>query len=86
MATHQSGFRKARGTMDPALCLNEEIRKAQVNKRTVATVFFDVEKTYDILWRDRLMTKLHTMGVRGKMFNWIMEVLSGRAIQVKIGS
>lgn len=62
MATCQRGFRKGRGTMDPVLCLAEEIRKAQVNKETVAAVFFGVEKAYDMLWRDGLMIKLHTTG------------------------
>ena len=37
--------------MDPFLCLEDDIRKSQVNKEVVAVVFFDVEKAYDMLWR-----------------------------------
>ena len=37
--SHQSGCRKGRGTMDPVLCLEAEVRKAQVNKETIVTVF-----------------------------------------------
>jgi len=40
--------------MDPVVCLEDDIRKAQVNKETVAAVFFDVEKAYDMLWREGL--------------------------------
>ena len=29
---YQSGFRRGRSTMDPVLCLEDDIRKAQVNK------------------------------------------------------
>lgn len=43
---------RGRSTMDPVLCLEDDIRKAQVNKETVAAVFFDVEKVYDMLWRE----------------------------------
>ncbi len=39
----QSGFRKGRNTMDPVINLEDEIRKAQVNKETAGAVFFDVE-------------------------------------------
>ncbi len=46
VAAYQSGFRRGRRTMDPILCLEDEVRKAQVNKETMAVVFFDVERTY----------------------------------------
>ena len=46
MASCQSGFRKGRSTMDSIICLEDEIRKAQVKKETVVAVFLDVEKAY----------------------------------------
>lgn len=49
LAQYQSGFRRGRGAMDPALCLEHEIRKAQVNKESVLAVFFDIEKAYDMM-------------------------------------
>jgi len=70
---YQSGFRRGRSTMDPVVCLEDDIRKAQVNKETVAAVFFDVEKAYDMLWREGLLIKMHRMGIEGNMFNWTMD-------------
>lgn len=32
------------------------------------------------------MIKCHNMGVKGKVFNWIMEFLSRRSIHIKTGS
>lgn len=52
----------------------------------VVAVFFDVEKAYDMLWRDGLLIKLHEAGVGGSMFNWVLDFLCDRTIQVKIGS
>ena len=39
-----SGFRKGRNIMDPAVCLEHDIRKAQINRESVVAVFFDIEK------------------------------------------
>ena len=72
--------------MDPDVCLEDDIRKAQVNKEKVAAVFFDVEKAYAILRREGLMIKLHRMGIGGNMFNWSVGFLRGRTIQVKVGA
>ncbi len=53
ISKYQSGFRKGRGTMDPIVCLEIEIRKAQINKESVIAVFLDVEKAYDMMRRER---------------------------------
>lgn len=76
VATYQSGFRKRRSTMDPVVCLEGEIRKAQVNKETVVAVFFIAEKVYGMLWKEGLLIKLHLLGIKGKMFNWIIQQLN----------
>lgn len=47
---YQSGFRKVRSTIDPALCLEHETRRAHVNKESVVAVFFDVEIACDMMW------------------------------------
>ncbi len=52
----------------------DEVRKAQVNKETVAAVFFDVEKAYDMLWREGLLIKLHQMGL-GRTEEYIIRKL-----------
>lgn len=44
LSPHPSGFWKGRGTMDPVMCLETEVRKAQVNKEPVMAVFFDEGK------------------------------------------
>ncbi len=36
--------------MDSIIKLESDIRKALINKETIA-VFFDVEKAYDMLWK-----------------------------------
>lgn len=50
--SYQFGFRKGRSTIDPAVCLEHEIRRAHTNRKSVIAVFWDVEKAHDMLWRE----------------------------------
>uniref|UniRef100_A0A8C6S2Z8 Reverse transcriptase domain-containing protein n=1 Tax=Neogobius melanostomus TaxID=47308 RepID=A0A8C6S2Z8_9GOBI len=86
LANCQSGFRKARNTCDSIIRLENEVRKAQACKETVLAVFFDIEKAYDMLWKEGLLIKLHRLGVGARGFNWIRDFLCERKIQVRIGS
>ncbi len=86
VSNYQSGFRKGRGTMDNVLCLESDIRKAQTNREMVIAVFFDIEKAYDMLWKEGLLIKLNKLGVYGKMYNWILDFMFGRTIEVKVGA
>lgn len=56
-----------------------------MGKETVGAVFLDMEKACDMLWVEGLLIKLHMLGVGGSMFNWVMDFLNNRGIQVKIG-
>lgn len=84
-SSYQSGFRKGRNTMDSVLSLESKIRKAQTNKEIVIAVFFDIEKAYDMLWKEGLLIKLDKLGVGGKMYNWVLGFLFGRTIEVRVG-
>ena len=86
LASYQSGFRKGRNTMDAVVRLENEIRKAQVTKESVVVVFFDIEKAYDMMWREGVLIKLHMLGVGGRVFNWVRDFLSERVIRVRIGA
>ncbi len=74
-SSYQSGFRKGRYTVDSVICLEAEIRKAQVNKEVLVGVFFDVEKAYDMMWKEGLLIKLERMEIKGRMYNWIKSFL-----------
>jgi len=65
--------------------LETDIRKAQINKEVLVGVFIDVENAYDMLWKEGLLIKLDMMGIKGKMYNWLMNFLLNRTIQVRVG-
>lgn len=72
--------------MDSVLCLEAEVRKAQTNKESVIAMFFAVEKAYDMLWKDGLLIKLVKLGIKGKLFSWVLDFLDRRTIEVKVGT
>lgn len=74
ISPYQSGFRKGRSTLDAVISLETDIRKAQVNKEVVvAAIFFDIEKAYDMLWKEGLLIKFEQIGIEGRLFNWIKD-------------
>lgn len=85
LANYQSGFRKGRSTNDATLCLEHEVRRAQVNRESVVAVFFDIEKAYDMMWVEGLLIKLYKLGIKGKIYEWIKDFLTNRKLQVRIG-
>lgn len=71
--------------MDSIVMLDLDIRKALANKEAVVGVFLDIEKAYDMLWKEGLGLKLYDDGIRGRMLNWINNFLRDRTIQVRVG-
>ena len=81
----QSGFGRGRSTMDSVISLDSDVKKAMVNKEGVVAVFLDIEKAYDMLWKEGLIIKLYDAGIRGRMLNWVQDFLKNRVIQVRVG-
>ena len=81
----QSGFRRGRSTMDSVICLDSDIKKAMINKEALVAIFLDIEKAYDMLWKEGLAIKLYDAGIRGRLLNWIQDFLKNRRIQVRVG-
>ena len=79
----QAGFRKGCRAEDQLFRLTQSaIDGFQEGKSTVA-VFIDLQQAYDRVWRKGLLIKMHNMGVRGKLFNWVKAFLSNRTISTR---
>ncbi len=85
-APYQSGFRKGRSTMDAVVKVSNEIEKTFKMKQLMNIVFFDIEKAYDSMWKEGLLIKLNKIGIRGRLYNWVLDFLSERRFRVKVGS
>jgi Reverse transcriptase (RNA-dependent DNA polymerase) len=62
-----NGFRKGRSTVDQLVQFETFIREAFTQKHRVVSVFFDLEKAYDITWKGGILRGLHKAGLRGRL-------------------
>jgi len=82
----QSAIRQRRKTTDHLLRLHAAIRESMANKHNVLSVFIDIEKAYDMVNKEVLLSKLLNYGISGRMFHFIRSFHSNRTFQVRIGS
>ena len=82
----QTGFRKARSTIDHLIHLETLIRKAFAKKEHMTAIFFDIEKAYDTTWKYGVIKDLKNMGLKGKLLIFIENFLNNRKFQVQIST
>ena len=83
---NQSGFRRNRSCMDQIMKLQDDINKTLRNKGHTVGIFIDIEKAFDMIWKDGLLFKLKKISIHSRMLNWISDFLSERTIQVRVGN
>ncbi len=66
--------------------METDVKKAIAVKEGLVSVYFDMEKEYDMLWKEGLLIKTERIGIEGRMFNWVLSFLFDRTIQVQVGS
>ena len=84
ISIYQCGCRKNRSTIDHLTRLEKEVHYAFANKQHIISIFFDIEKAYDMTWRHGIIRDLHSYGMRGKLLIYIREFLKERFFRVKV--
>ena len=84
LSTLQCGGRAKRTTVDYILSLEATVRKAQANREQVVSIFYDMEKAYDLTWRHGILMDVHETGIEGTMFKFIENFLKPRSFEVKV--
>ena len=80
----QSGFIPGDSTTFQLLAIYEDFCKALDSKITSQAVFFDISKAFDKVWHRGLLYKLHCIGIRGTLLNWLTDYLKDRRQAVVI--
>ena len=80
----QAGFRKERCTEDQITLISQSIEDGFQGKKNTVSVWVDMEKAFDRVWKKGLSYKLQKYGVIGKMHQWITEYVRDRKERVKI--
>ena len=80
----QFGFRKKHSTNHTLIDITESIRKALDDKKFACGVFVDLQKAFDTVNHNILISKLEHYGVRGTANNWFASYLNNRSQYVSI--
>lgn len=83
LSPFQSGFRKHRSTLDHLVSIDSTVCDAFIADQHAVAVSLDIEKAYDMVWKDRVLKILLDVGVNGHTLTFIANFLKDRLIQVR---
>ena len=78
----QHGFRNKRSCLTNLLEFTENLLESVDEKDPVDVFFLDLQKAFDKVPHNKLIYKVHKIGIRGKVLNWIQNWLKGRKQRV----
>ena len=82
----QFGFRKAHSTIDTLINITERIREKLDNREFACGVFIDLQKAFDTVDHEILLSKLDHYGIRGIEHAWFKSYLSDRSQFVSLSN
>ena len=80
----QFGFRNKHSTSHTLIDITETIRKALDTNKFACGIFVDLQKAFDTVNHEILLSKLYYYGVRGLPLEWFRSYLEGRTQFVNI--
>lgn len=86
LSDRQHGFRAKFSTNTAAFDFTNYIYNAIDKKEVVLALFFDLTRAFDCVLRNFMSKKLHALGIRGSINDWIFSFLTNRKISVKLGN
>ena len=86
LSPEQHGFVRGRSCQSNILSCMEDWTRAVDENDSVDVIYFDYEKAFDKVSHKLLLEKLKWYGIKGKVWEWIKQFLTGRVQRVKIGN
>ena len=80
----QHGFRQGRSCLTNLLDYLDDLISAVDEKQCVDVNYLDCEKAFDRVPHRRLIAKVRSVGIAGKVLDWIEKFLEGRQQKVRI--
>ena len=86
LSKQQHGFINGRSTVTQLLRYLDECIEEISDGYVVDTIYLDFSKAFDTVPHERLMSKLESYGISGKVKQWIKSFLTGRSQTVKVNN
>ena len=84
LSKRQFGFINGRSTTTQLLYFLDKCVNNIAEGGVVDTIYLDFAKAFDTVAHRRLLGKLHSYGIGGKLHNWIREFITGRTQTVRV--
>ncbi|KAK7504724.1 hypothetical protein BaRGS_00004210, partial [Batillaria attramentaria] len=52
----------------------------------LVTTFFDIKRAFDTVWHAKLLDKLSSIGISGRLYQFVQAFLADRRISVRVGA
>ena len=78
----QHGFRPNRNTVGAIVASHGAWARARSRGEVIGIAAYDLSAAFDTLDHDKLIAKMHGLGIRGKASSWFRHYLSGRSQRV----
>ncbi|KAJ4451910.1 hypothetical protein ANN_03388 [Periplaneta americana] len=82
-AETQCGFRHFHSTVDNLILLESEKWEAFTNSQQLTAATLDIEKAYDMIWKENVIKILLNNNIKGNMISFIYNFLQERVTQVR---
>lgn len=83
--TQQHGFFKKRSTVTNLINYTESLQKCLDSAGQSDVIYTDFSKAFDRVSHKKLLEKLHSSGIGGKLLDWFQSYITGRTQRVQIG-
>jgi len=83
LPSNQCGFSRNHSTLDPLSYLHMDVCNAINTKQHLILIALDLEKAYDMVWRNRVLHTIQKFGIKGSILTFLKNVLTNLLIQVK---
>ena len=80
----QGACPKGQSCVHTSLLLQETVASALESHDRVFVSYFDVSKAFDTVWINGLFSKLHDMGIRGKLWRLLYRTYTGFQCRVRV--
>jgi len=84
ISVHQHGFMSRRSVEGQLVECTDDWSLALDDRKIVDVIYIDFKKAFDSVVHTKLLTKLKSAGIRGKLLDWCGAFLTGRQQRTKI--
>ena len=78
-----TGFKPGSGTRDAISILLNDISISRTRKRRAAAVYLDLQKAFELVNKDVILSELMAAGLHGRVLAWTSDFLSDRRAKVR---